>query len=114
MYTTGPAPAPDRVTRGRQMSATTDTGPTADTGFGILTEESFERSRRRLGVPNPQHNPPHNYEVTWDGSRHFAFGYGDDNPLYCDPAYAAGTRWGRLVAPPTFLYTMGEDLAPRP
>ncbi|MFF7476713.1 MaoC family dehydratase N-terminal domain-containing protein [Streptomyces sp. NPDC008092] len=82
--------------------------------FGVLTEAALERSRRRLGVPQPQRNPPHNYEVTWDAARHFAYGYGDDNPLYCDPEYAAGTRWGRLLAPPTFLYTMGEDAAPKP
>jgi acyl dehydratase len=85
----------------------------ADT-FGLLTDEALARSRARLGVPNPQHNTPHNIEVTWDGSRHFAYGFGDDNPLYCDPEYAAETRWGSLVAPPTFLYTMGEDAAPKP
>jgi hypothetical protein len=62
--------------------------------FGTLTDEAFVRSRRRLGVPRPQVNPPHNYEVTWDGVRHFVYGYGDDNPLYCDPDYAAGTRLG--------------------
>jgi acyl dehydratase len=82
--------------------------------FGILTDDAIEHSRKRLGVPQPQHNPPHNYEVTWDGVRHFAFGYGDDNPLYCDPGYAAASRWGKLIAPPTFLYTMGEDAAPKP
>ncbi|MFQ6396266.1 MaoC family dehydratase N-terminal domain-containing protein [Nocardia sp. KC 131] len=82
--------------------------------FGVLTDEAIERSRRRLGIPNPQRNPPHNYEVSWDGLRHFAFGYGDDNPLYCDPDYAGRTRWGSLIAPPTFLYTMGEDAAPKP
>jgi acyl dehydratase len=82
--------------------------------FGVLTDEAIERSRKRLGVPQPQHNAPHNFEVSWDGSRHFAFGYGDDNPLYCDPEYAAKTRWGNLIAPPTFLYTMGEDAAPKP
>ena len=26
--------------------------------------------------------------------RHYAHGIGDDNPLWCDPDYAAGTRWG--------------------
>lgn len=87
---------------------------TQDEAFGVLTDAAIERSRRRLGVPQRLPNPPHNYEVTWDGSRHFAFGYGDDNPLYCDPDYAAGTRWGGLIAPPTFLYTMGEDAAPAP
>jgi acyl dehydratase len=82
--------------------------------FGVLTDAAIERSRRRLGVPLRQPNPPHNYEVTRDGTRHFAYGYGDDNPLYCDAGYAAGTRWGTLIAPPTFLYTMGEDAAPTP
>jgi acyl dehydratase len=82
--------------------------------FGVLTEAAFERSRKRIGIPDPQPNPPHNYEVTWDGVRHFAFGYGDSNPLFCDPDYAKGTSWGTLIAPPTFHYTMGEDAAPKP
>jgi acyl dehydratase len=85
-----------------------------DPTFGVLTDESFERSRTRIGVPQPIMTPPHNYEVSKDNVRHFAFGYGDDNPLYCDATYAAGTRWGGLIAPPTFLYTMGEDASPKP
>lgn len=83
-----------------------------DERFGVLTDAALERSRARLGIPIPQPNPPHNYEVTRDAVRHFAQGYGDDNPLYCDPVHAS--RWGGIIAPPTFLYTMGEDLAPRP
>lgn len=50
--------------------------------------------------------------MTWDGTRHFAFGYGDDNPLWCDETYGRGTRWGTLIAPPSFIYTMGEPGAP--
>ena len=92
----------------------TDTAPAQNEQYGVLTDDAIERSRLRLGVPQPQQNPPHNYEVTVDGSRHFAYGYGDDNPLYCNPDYAAGTRWGTLIAPPNFLYTMGEDAAPKP
>jgi acyl dehydratase len=86
----------------------------AEEQFGVLTEAAFTRSRLRNGIPQPQPNPPHNYEVTWDGSRHFAYGYGDDNPLFCDPDYGKKTRWGTLLAPPTFMYTMGDDLAPKP
>jgi acyl dehydratase len=52
--------------------------------------------------------------VSRDGIRHFAYSYGDDNPLYCDPAYGKGTRWGTTLAPPAFLYTVGEDAAPVP
>jgi acyl dehydratase len=82
--------------------------------FGVLTGAALRRSRLRLGIPQPLPNPPHNYEVTWDGARHFAYGYGDDNPLFTNPEYAAKTRWGTLIAPPTFQYTMGEDAAPKP
>ncbi|MET7337822.1 MaoC family dehydratase N-terminal domain-containing protein [Nonomuraea sp. NPDC005650] len=85
-----------------------------DEQFGVLTDAALERSRGRLGIPIPQPNPPHNYEVTRDAVRHFAQGYGDDNPLYCDPAYAKTSRWEGVIAPPTFLYTMGEDIAPQP
>src|SRR3954453_6581563 len=88
------------------------TGPTPE--FGVLTDDAIARSRLRIGIPDPQPNPPHNFEVSWDGSRHFAFGYGGHNPLFCDPDYAKGTRWGTLIAPPTFHYTMGEDAAPKP
>src|SRR3546814_17768882 len=56
--------------------------------------------------------PPHNYELTWDGTRDVAFGYGDDNPLWGDRNYGEKTRWSGLIAPPNFLYTMGESDAP--
>jgi acyl dehydratase len=45
-----------------------------------------------------------NHEATRDTIRHYAWGIGDDNPLYCDPDYAGGTRWGTIIAPPTFFY----------
>jgi acyl dehydratase len=86
----------------------------SDEEFGRLSSAAFERSRRRLGVPQPLQRAPHNLEVTRDGARHFVNGYGDDNPLYCDEDYARGTRWGTLLAAPGFHYTMGEDAAPVP
>ncbi len=88
---------------------------TSDPTYGVLTDEAFERSRTRIGIPQPLPNLPHNLEVSHDGLRHFAYGYGDDNPLYCDPAYATGTRWGGAISPPTFgPYTMGVDASPKP
>ncbi|WP_375482531.1 MaoC family dehydratase N-terminal domain-containing protein [uncultured Jatrophihabitans sp.] len=82
--------------------------------FGRLTDEAFARARRRLGVPQPLVRKCHNLEVTRDATRHFANGYGDDNPLFADPEYARNTRWGTVIAPPGFCYTMGEDAAPAP
>ena len=89
-----------------------DKPQSAPDDFGKLTDDAFARARRRLGVPQPLVRKCHNLEVTRDGTRHFAFGYGDDNPLYCDPEYGKNSRWGTLIAPPGFCYTMGEDAAP--
>jgi len=47
-----------------------------------------------------------NHEATRDTIRHYAWGIGDDNPLWCDPDYAAATRWGGVIAPPTFPYAI--------
>ncbi|MFI0961309.1 MaoC family dehydratase N-terminal domain-containing protein [Streptomyces sp. NPDC021080] len=79
--------------------------------YGVLTDEAFTRSRKRIGIPD-RPLAPHNFEVTADGTRHFAYGYGDANPLWCDPDYGKDTRWGSLIAPPNFIYTMGENVAP--
>jgi acyl dehydratase len=47
-----------------------------------------------------------NHEATRDAIRHYAWGVGDNNPLYVDPEYAATTGYGGLIAPPTFLYSI--------
>lgn len=80
--------------------------------YGVLTDAGIARLRERIGIQYNKPTLPHNYEVTWDGTRHFAYGYGDDNPLWCDRHYGEGTRWGGLIAPPNFLYTIGEPDAP--
>jgi acyl dehydratase len=35
--------------------------------------------------------------------RYFALALGDDNPLYSDASFAARTKHGGIVAPPTFI-----------
>jgi len=37
--------------------------------------------------------------------RHWAAAFEDENPVYVDPAFAAGTRFGGIVAPPLMLQT---------
>jgi len=92
------------------MSASMEKAPA--TYYGQLTSEAISRLRQRVGLQFKYPRTPHNFEVSWDGSRHFAYGYGDDNPLWSDPEYGRTTRWGGLITPPAFLYTMGEAEAP--
>lgn len=91
----------------------TETTEKPKSTYGVLTDEGLARLRDRVGIEQNKPAPPHNYEVTWDGARHFAFGYGDDNPLWSDPEYGKTTRWGGLIAPPNFgVYTMGRPASP--
>lgn len=79
---------------------------------GKITDSTLERMQKRVGVEVPEPRRYHNDVVTQDGSRHFCWGYGDDNPLYCDSTYAEKTRWGGLITAPGFTYTMGENDVP--
>ena len=72
--------------------------------FPKVTDETLAELRRRIGVPITDTLEPWCHEATRDNIRHYAHGIGDDNPLWCDPGYAAKTRFGTLVAPPSFLF----------
>ena len=79
---------------------------------GSITDEGIERLRARIGIPEPHPCPPHYLRPDTDAFRHVAECYGDDNPLFCDPVYAAGTRWAGPVAPPAMVggdTLIGED-----
>ena len=41
--------------------------------------------------------------------RRFAQAIGDDNPLYCDEACARKSRYGGIIAPPTFPTVFGFE-----
>jgi acyl dehydratase len=73
--------------------------------FPKITEEGLDDLRKRLGVKIENTVEPWNYEATRDSIRHYAHGIGDDNPLWCDPAYAEKTKYGTIVALPSFLFT---------
>src|SRR5499426_2621252 len=72
--------------------------------FPKITDEGLDALRRRIGVKITDTLEPWCHEATRDAIRHYAHGIGDDNPLWCDLAYAAGTRWGGILAPPSFLF----------
>ncbi|MFC4769000.1 MaoC family dehydratase N-terminal domain-containing protein [Effusibacillus consociatus] len=62
---------------------------------------SLELFKPFIGVES---NPVKN-EVEKGAIRKFADAIGDPNPLYRDEEYAKTTRFGRIVAPPTFSRT---------
>jgi acyl dehydratase len=65
-------------------------------------DEFITRSRALTGK-EVQERTPWNTTASPDAIRHFAYGTSDDNPLWLDPAYAAKSHYGKLVAPPGFL-----------
>lgn len=85
--------------------------PDTQPRFALITEKSVADLRRLIGVPVEDSVEPWCYEATRDNIRHWAHGLGDDNPLWCDPAYAARTPYGRLVAPPSFIFALNRPLS---
>jgi len=79
--------------------------------FAVITDAALDSLRRLIGVPIADTVEPWCYEVTRDNVRHYAHGIGDDNPLWCDPAYAAGARHGAVVAPPSFVFALSRILS---
>jgi len=72
--------------------------------FPKITDKGLAELRERIGVKIDNTLEPWCHEATRDNIRHYAHGIGDDNPLWCDPEYAAKTRWGGIVALPSFLF----------
>ena len=93
-----PAASRRRPTAARSRSSDGGERPPA-----VITDDGIDRLRARINVPEPWPQPPHHRVITTDTFRHVAEAYGDDNPLWCDPAYGATTRWGGPIAPPPLV-----------
>lgn len=79
--------------------------------FPKITDSALEELRTRIGIKIEDTLEPWCYEATRDNIRHYAHGIGDDNPLWCDPDYAATTRFGGIVAPPSFLFACSRIIS---
>nr|WP_087575201.1 MaoC family dehydratase N-terminal domain-containing protein [Sphingomonas sp. CDS-1] len=64
-----------------------------------ITDADIERQRQLIGVIETSPRREYVGTASADNIRTFAFGSGDDNPLFTDPDYARGTRWGDVIAP---------------
>ena len=77
---------------------------TVERSFPKITENGLDELRKRIGVKIGVTAEPWCYEATRDNIRHYAHGIGDDNPLWCVPEYAAKTKYGDVIALPSFLF----------
>ena len=93
---------------GRVDAAACHTAVVADAG--TITDEGVARLRARVGIAEPNPQPPHYRCPDTDAFRHVAEAYGDDNPLWCEPAYGADTAWGSVIAPPMFPLSAGQPV----
>jgi acyl dehydratase len=75
--------------------------------YARITDEMVAKVRSRVGVEHTIRNI-WNEEASRDAIRHWAWGIGDDNPLWSDPDYAAKSPWGTIIAPPTFPYSVNH------
>ncbi|MDO8634869.1 MAG: MaoC family dehydratase N-terminal domain-containing protein [Dehalococcoidia bacterium] len=71
----------------------------------VITDESLAEWRKRVGVKLRIGNI-FNELACKDNIRKFCNGIGDGNPLFRDEAYAKKSRYGGLIAPPNFLYSV--------
>jgi acyl dehydratase len=71
-----------------------------------LWDGALEEARALIGIDLRRTGQTWNTEASPDAVRHYCWGIGDENPLFCDPAYGATSSWGAALAPGCFLYTI--------
>jgi acyl dehydratase len=81
----------------------------AATAFEI-DDADIAKDRAALGVWSACRDKALLSTATPEAIRNFAYSYGDDNPLYTDPDYGGGSRWGGQVAPPIMAAVLNAPL----
>jgi acyl dehydratase len=70
-----------------------------------FTDELISEMESKKGMKLRVDSHIFNEEATRGAIRRFADGVGDANPLWSDGDYARGTRYGCIVAPPSFVFS---------
>jgi acyl dehydratase len=81
-----------------------------DANWGKLTDEGLAAAADLMGVPLRRTRMQWIESTTRDAIRHFAWGIGDDNPLWTDAQYARTSPTGVLQAPPCILYGVDSTI----
>jgi acyl dehydratase len=69
-----------------------------------ITQEMIEDMRAKLGLKLKVDDSTHNEYATRMAILKFTEGIGDPNPLWTDEEYAKKSRFGRIIAPPSFVW----------
>jgi len=69
-----------------------------------ITKEMVEDMRSKLGLKLRLDESTHNEYATRMAILKFTEGVGDPNPLWTDAEYAKNSRYGSIVAPPSFVW----------
>ena len=72
--------------------------------FPRITNQALDDLHSRIGIKISKDPEPWCFEATRDNIRHYAHGIGDDNPLWCEPDYAAESQYNGIIALPSFLF----------
>lgn len=73
-----------------------------------------EWGRHMVGPKWPKPVVAFNTQATRDSIKHFVDATGDLNPIFRDREYARKTKYGYLIAPPTFLHSIVYGYYPDP
>jgi acyl dehydratase len=71
---------------------------------GKFTDQMLDEMRALIGTELRSESGVNNEYATRLAILRFTEGIGDENPLWTDPAYAASTHHGGLIAPPSFIF----------
>ncbi len=78
--------------------------------WGEITEEGIASAAELIGQPLRRSRMQWIETATHDAIRHFAWGIGDDNPLWLDADYAAASPYRSIVGPPCMLYGVDSTI----
>jgi len=80
--------------------------PTGEMTQGVITDEMIEDMRQRAGTRVRLTGYIANEIATETAIRRFVDGVGDSNPLWRNEKYAKNTRYGRIVAPHSWVWSV--------
>jgi len=78
--------------------------------WGTITDERIAEAATLINVPLRRDRMQWIQTATRDAIRHFAWGVGDNNPLWLDTDYGKASAFGCNLAPPCILYAVDNTV----